>query len=183
MLTLCEKRPLDRITVGQVAEEAGVNRSTFYQHATSVPDLLRSVLTEELDTIRDRHLSDVEYEHINEAVTATTIDVMNHAISHRHLYRETLGRDGDAALHSVLSNHFRGTIEMLIAERMIDPQAEVQASDAPLFTAMTAHFVAHGAVGAIEAWLASDEQDVEQFMVLYGKLVPSWWPIARSSSE
>ncbi len=40
LIYLLEKRELDKITVKEICEKAGVNRSTFYLHYESIADLL-----------------------------------------------------------------------------------------------------------------------------------------------
>ncbi|MBQ1280706.1 MAG: TetR/AcrR family transcriptional regulator, partial [Oscillospiraceae bacterium] len=40
LISLLKKKPLDFITVSELCEEAGVNRSTFYLHYETVGDLI-----------------------------------------------------------------------------------------------------------------------------------------------
>ena len=40
MIALLKKKPFDYITVSEICEEAGVNRSTFYLHYETIGDLL-----------------------------------------------------------------------------------------------------------------------------------------------
>ena len=50
LLSLLEKKTFDYITIREVCEEAGVNRSTFYLHYDNLADLLRETSTYVLDT-------------------------------------------------------------------------------------------------------------------------------------
>lgn len=53
LITLLEQKDLEYITVKEVCETAGVNRSTFYLHYETIADLVN----ETLDTINQRFLS------------------------------------------------------------------------------------------------------------------------------
>lgn len=49
LLLLLKKKPLDYITVSELCEEAGVNRSTFYLHYENIGDLLEETIRYVLD--------------------------------------------------------------------------------------------------------------------------------------
>lgn len=49
----CQK-PIEKITVQEIANKSGYNRSTFYQHFTDVYDLLNFVENDILDYIREK---------------------------------------------------------------------------------------------------------------------------------
>ncbi|MFJ4109323.1 TetR/AcrR family transcriptional regulator [Oerskovia enterophila] len=53
VLELATEHDIDDVTVSQVAARAGINRATFYDHASSPADLLTGILRTELDAIRD----------------------------------------------------------------------------------------------------------------------------------
>ena len=44
LLSLLEKKPFEYITISEICEEAGVNRSTFYLHYENLSDLLRETM-------------------------------------------------------------------------------------------------------------------------------------------
>lgn len=47
LVSLCETQPFRKISVQQIAQEAGINRQTFYYHFTDKYDLLRWVYYED----------------------------------------------------------------------------------------------------------------------------------------
>ena len=53
LILLLEKKDLEYITVKEICEKAGVNRSTFYLHYETISDLLN----ETLENINKRFLS------------------------------------------------------------------------------------------------------------------------------
>lgn len=57
MSVFCElycQKPIEKITVQEIANKSGYNRSTFYQYFTDVYDLLSFVENEILDYIREK---------------------------------------------------------------------------------------------------------------------------------
>ena len=49
LLSLLEKKPLEYITIREICETAGVNRSTFYLHYENISDLLKETTAYVLD--------------------------------------------------------------------------------------------------------------------------------------
>ena len=49
LLALLEKKPFEYVTIREICEEAGVNRSTFYLHYENTVDLLKEATTYALD--------------------------------------------------------------------------------------------------------------------------------------
>ena len=58
LLLLLEKKDYDFITIKEICEKAGVNRSTFYLHYETIDDLL----AETMELINNRFLSAFNYE-------------------------------------------------------------------------------------------------------------------------
>ncbi len=50
---LLHENPLDKITVSDVVRKANINRSTFYAHYQSIPDVINSLIDQTFDRIRD----------------------------------------------------------------------------------------------------------------------------------
>lgn len=50
-LDLLEQRPLDKISVVDIADHCGVNRNTFYYYYCDIYALVREVLETELDRV------------------------------------------------------------------------------------------------------------------------------------
>lgn len=44
LLSLLQRKPLDRITVSELCKKAGVNRTTFYNYYTTPADILREIV-------------------------------------------------------------------------------------------------------------------------------------------
>lgn len=172
-LELAADRPMAELSVTQLAEAAGVHRSTFYEHADSPASLVEAALTAELDVLREALLSDR-----SDAATAlvtVTRGVLEHVLRHADIYRREL-TDGGGALHALLSRHFRGSTEALIARGRIEFDVPVAGIPPADVADAAARFLADGTVGLIDGWLRHPRPQVDQFLALYAALLPDWWP-------
>ncbi|MFK4807526.1 TetR/AcrR family transcriptional regulator [Microbacterium sp. ZW CA_36] len=172
-LALATERPISSLTVTQLADAAGVHRSTFYEHADSPSGLVEAALTAELDVLRDELMKDRS--DAATAVATVTEGVLRHILRHIDIYRRELA-DGGGTLHAMLSRHFRGTTEILLERGRIrlpltaDGVADSAVADA------AARFLADGTVGVIDGWLRHPRPRVEDFLRVYLALLPEWWP-------
>lgn len=175
ILRLASEGPVSALGMSDVAATAGVNRSTVYQHAASPIGLLRDVLSEQLDGIRDEFLPGASASDAAAAVDGVTRAVLAHVNEHAAVYSHGLGEQSEAAsLHTMLSSHFESSVRLLLDQRSIAVPREVESE---LLRATVARFVAQGTVGAIEVWLGTPEpRSTDEFMRVYGQVLPSWWP-------
>ena len=60
LLSLLEKKPFEYITMSEICEDAGVNRSTFYLHYENTADLLKEATTYVLDNFASYFSVDME---------------------------------------------------------------------------------------------------------------------------
>ncbi|RFA16755.1 hypothetical protein B7R21_01155 [Subtercola boreus] len=186
ILGLAALTPASDILASEVASVAKVNRSTFYDHASSPTALLEDVLREELDALRAEFLSEVPPEGAAAAIAGVTRSVLEHIDAHRAIY--LLGLDensGPASLHPMLAGHFEASIRLLVKRGTIRYESTAPGGAGTLqeeFRAeMAVRMIADGSVGAILAWLqlpAAQPATVDEFLELYGELLPSWFPFA-----
>ncbi|WP_430593290.1 TetR/AcrR family transcriptional regulator [Humidisolicoccus flavus] len=206
VLTLAAKQSLAGVTATDIAKLAGVNRSTFYEHASSPEQLLAATLTRELDEIRAVHLAAIDSkasaDQVSDAVSNVARAVIEHVAAHDAIYRVALHRDtASPSLHSMLADHFERSIATLIEVGAVQLPSGSPASLATL----APRSVAYAAVGAIDAWLhsgpgahrrAGDHSDstdsrdsgdhsgadnaprvdIDDFLRDLQLLFPSWWP-------
>ncbi len=183
ILDLATERPVDSLTVSEVAERAGVHRSTFYEHDTSPMELLQSVLRGELDALREQHLRVAGDANVAAAVTAVTEAVLQHVDRYDVIYRRGLGADsGSGSLHAMLSEHFQESSRQLQQRDSFSVPLAIDGMSVDDIRESVAHYVAGGAVGAIEVWLTTPKpRRTRPFLELFAALVPSWWPIIGNS--
>ncbi|HEY8282201.1 MAG TPA: TetR/AcrR family transcriptional regulator [Leifsonia sp.] len=180
VLALATAGPITEVSVSRLAQTARVHRSTVYAYASSPVELLQSVLRAELDELRSAYLVDVAPEDALTAITGVTHAVLEHVDEHDSIYRRGLGADsGSASLHALLSEHFQGSMELLLDQHSVT----VPASD-DQERRMIARYVADGIIGAIDVWLNGPApRDVERLFGLLSRVMPPWWPGAVTGRE
>jgi AcrR family transcriptional regulator len=175
ILALAADKDIEDITASEVAQGAAVNRSTFYKHAKNPAELLRSVLKEDLEVIRLDMLREMLAGDPRRAIRGATHRVLEHVVTNKDIYGSALGASQHSALHQLLSGHIEHTFELVFARGFVTLPFE----DDPAATGarFTARFIAHGTVGAIDAWLSdSDDLNIEEFMERFVYQMPAWWP-------
>ncbi|MGH1526032.1 TetR/AcrR family transcriptional regulator [Leifsonia sp. L25] len=173
VLVLAAERPITDVTVSGLASAAGVHRSTVYEYAASPSALLQRVLRAELDELRAAYLVDVAPDDAAAAISGVTRAVLQHMDEHDAVYRRGLGAAGaEAGLRAMLSEHFQGSIELLLDQHSVS----VPAGD-ELERRTIERYLADGIIGAIEVWLTRPRpRDVEALLALLEQLTPPWWP-------
>ncbi|GAA5202609.1 TetR/AcrR family transcriptional regulator [Microbacterium jejuense] len=172
-LELAAEHAISELSVTQLADAAGVHRSTFYEHADSPGSLVESALTAELDDLRAALMTDR-----SDAATAlvtVTRGVLEHILRHADIYRRELS-GGGGALHAMLSRHFRGTTEALLERGRVELDVVVGGMPHADVADAAARFLADGTVGLIDGWLRHPDPKVELFLRTYAALLPDWWP-------
>jgi hypothetical protein len=98
--------------------------------------------------------------------------VLQHVDLRDAIYRWGLGTQGPANLHRMLSEHFQGSIDLLLDQHsLVVPARDEKEREA------IARYLADGIIGAIDVWLSRPRpRDVEALLDLIGRLTPAWWP-------
>lgn len=173
-LALAGRGPIERVPMGEVASAAGVSRSTAYLHAGSARELLEDALRTELDRIRDDRLARVPASRLGDARDAVSADVIAHVEKHAEVYR--FGLVDSDALHSLLRDHFAGTMRMLLDTHDLAP---VGTGDPALVRELVARSIADMTTGQIAVWVAQPApRDVSVFLEVNRAMLPAWWPAA-----
>ncbi|TIC82902.1 TetR/AcrR family transcriptional regulator [Nocardioides sp. GY 10127] len=176
VLALAQERPVASLSVTEVAAEAGVHRTTFYEHATSPFALLEQALVEQLDAFRTGLLD--QDTPVEQAVSHTTRSVLVHVRDHLAVYRQGLADDaGPSSLHAMLARHFAGSTRELVRAGRIDLDVHAPGIDDDLAARAAERFLADATVGVIAVWIQAPEQDVDAFMSLFERLLPQWWTV------
>lgn len=182
ILSLAATRPANELTVSEVAARAGINRSTFYQHAVTPADLLETLLADELTEMSAEHLALVTPDNAPTIVTQISLAMGRHVDAHADIYRIGLRDDAVGAnLAPMLSRVFTATILEIFDRGDIEfPQrAALRPECQDVFVRTAAGFVAAGSVAAIRVWLDTPApRDVATYLETTAPLLPEWWPFA-----
>ena len=146
LFELARERPLDDITVGDIAERAEVNRSSFYQHYADKETLLADALDAAAD---EANAALPELVDMTAAPPSAVAAYFTHIADHAELYRRVLGDHGSA----VATARLRQRVERIVSD-------EIQRSDSADFPDLPLDVVAAGITGSvlgiIGAWLGRD---------------------------
>lgn len=194
VLALAAEQDVTRLTVSAVAARAGINRVTFYDHASSPSELLARVLGTELDAIRDRFFADVRAAETADDVAARSHEVVDHwsralvvhVEAHLPVYERALEGGLSAPLFRLLASHVTDTlVEHLHAHPGLLPSAGASAGPtagpttdptADVAARAFATYVGFGTVGALEVWLATPSpRDPGLFPRVARDALPAWW--------
>ena len=176
MLQLARERPLDSISVSEVAIAAGVTRDTFYRHASSVVDLLVAALSLELTAMADRYAPILANPPVtSDLVFSAESDLLRHVANNATIYRSALRAELGSPVRKALTEFVRRTLENELRLRPeIAPDALGTLDDRTI--GMATAYAASGTVGAIEVWLETGElTDIEAAARVIIAASPEWW--------
>ncbi len=176
VLDLAAERPVELISVTEIARRAGVTRATFYNHANSPAALLAQTVEAELDEIRGHFMegAGAHPEAVERVWRLAELEVVEHVLSHAEVYRVGLAPAAGAhgsVLADVLAHHLE---EGLLAYASARSPGIADQDSTRL--AMAAAFVSQGTVGALRAWLVAPGPHEAEFAVDWiVAMVPGLW--------
>jgi AcrR family transcriptional regulator len=170
IVDLAGRRPVSQITVGELADRAGVTRATFYNRYSSPLDLLIQVLYDDLERGHRR-----EAEHrarggysAHELLRMSTAEVADHVERYLPIYRHALDGPADSGVYDALVRHFNDYALTFMAEGDHPGLPEANRR-------MIAQFMAHGFAGAIRAWLKDASVTKDDMVDAAVACAPAWW--------
>lgn len=145
LLELAHDGGLAAVTVGEITERAGVNRSTFYQHYDDKDTLLADALDAAMVQVGDTLGGAVDAEGIPVEIYAYLAHVRDNAT----LYRDVLGDHGSAVVAARLRQRLDAIVVSSIAAAPANPYRDV-----PLDVVSAG--ISGAALGVVRAWLTRD---------------------------
>lgn len=145
LLELCRHRDFAQVSISDIAEVAGVNRSTFYQH---VPDK-ETLLADALDEIASRAQAQLETDVLSADVPDPTQLIHNyltHVRENATLYRSLLSSTGSPVIVARLTERITRLVLSGLQQR--PPR---NGDGVPL--AIEAAGIAGSFIGMVRAWL------------------------------
>lgn len=159
LLEILEKKDYEYITVKEICEKAGVNRSTFYLHYESINDLL----AESIDYVNSQFLDYVKIDAVGvvsrirscpkEELYLLTPEYLtpylNYIKEHKRLFRTMVDNPVSLRLDKTYNRMFQHVFEPIL-ERF-----QVQKKDREYMMV----FYMNGLMAIIKCWLKNDCQD------------------------
>ena len=170
IVELAAQQPVSRITVADLADQAGVTRATFYNRYSSPLELLIQVLYADLERVH--RLEDARRAEGRHSAVAmlrlATGDVADHVERFTAIYQHALHDPADDGVYEALVRHFTD-YGMAFMARSTHP-------DLPgTNRRVMAQFVAHGFAGAIKAWLSDHSVTKTDLVEAAVACAPVWW--------
>lgn len=144
LFALARERGVGHIPVSDIAERAGVNRSTFYQHYSDKETLLADAL----DLVAaEAGASLNEIDAWSDHPPAVLVNFLAHVDDHAELYRRTFAEPGAGVALVRLRSHIDAAVRRLAPTDPEPPDVPVEIAAAGITGSI---------VGVIGAWLACD---------------------------
>ena len=160
LLSQLEIKPISKITVSQVCEQADVNRSTFYLYYKDVYDLYDQIQQELYDEIYDLLSKDID---IVPGITLLR-RIYELIYQNRDLARVVFGKYGDKEFMKKISNIYRD-------QAIKDWKKESGIADEGTLSFLYTFFT-YTNLGMIEHWILNDFNETpEQLAQLTSKLL------------
>jgi AcrR family transcriptional regulator len=148
LLTLIEQHDLTALSIADVTREAGLSRSTFYDHYADLHELAESACTEMFEAL----LAETPVFALIEGPGNPLGALFDHVLTHRRLYTALLGPDGSARVMVYLQR--RMTIAIYVNRTLTEGESGTHRDDpleAPLD--VVAAFAAGALLGVVVDWL------------------------------
>lgn len=176
-LDLATEKPIDKITVTELARHAGVTRETIYQYVPSVVDAVAQALAAEYDDPEAAASGIPPVSPTGDSVfREPTRRVVAHIAARAQIYRHAMNPHLHARLRELLvDNLAQGLLLHVRAHPEIAPAVARGRPDAFALRAFAAYGGA-GTVGVIEEWLRSDDPvDIDTLTDVILAAAPEWW--------
>lgn len=139
------------ITISQVTERAGLDRSTFYLHYPGLPALLEDCAKELFSEMRTEIYANRMPEDRSDlsGLEPFVASVFKHLVKHHRFYKTMLGKQGDP--------YFRMLFQEQISELIMEPiNQKVPLDQNNVQSNMTLRFFSAGFAGLASWWLEKD---------------------------
>lgn len=141
-IKILESKPLEKITVGDISEECGINRNTFYYHYRDIFDLLEAILADETDNIVTRY---PELNSLDACFSAIIDFMLQHKRPIMHLYNSDRSRLYEDSIWKVCEH------AVSIYANTVFTQDSIPGSDRELLI----HYYECSCFGSILYWIRS----------------------------
>ena len=168
--SLYKERPIEKISIREICERAGYNRSTFYEYFTDSYSVLECIEEELLDYTRTKLTRELpaslarSFPHVR--LDAETLAPLVDLYAQKGEYFSVLiGEKGDPAFQY----RYKRAAKDLLLQMLDDPTKKFDVS-----AGVVAEFTASALIGAFNFWYPRrEEYPVEQYVVLLASLLQS----------
>lgn len=171
MLELLRDRPLGEINVSQLCRVAGIHRTTFYKHYSSVTEFAAAAFATWIDGLAPP----VEGEppatppELIAAYEDTLTAMLDHIAGQRHMYRRLFAADGDVGFQRIVLD--------VLAVRAGEAHRRLAGAgrSIDLDDDTAARMVGGASAAALAAWAAGEGTDARGHARAVMAALPPWW--------
>ncbi|WP_245856110.1 TetR/AcrR family transcriptional regulator [Paenibacillus rigui] len=152
-LVILQKKPYHEISIVDIAEQADINRSTFYAHFIDKEDLLQKMIADKLDLLAERIRIGVEPSHSTPSFNDPDLiflALFEHVFEHDYFYQVMLPKDAAGDFR----NQFNGLIREAFFARLSKLGIE-QKLQVPLDILLD--YISCSTIGIMEKWLTDSK--------------------------
>lgn len=162
LVKLLQEKPISKITIKEICEEADINRSTFYAHYTDQYDLLRRVVDETLKDI-NTYLDSYNFKEYEPESFQIMNRIFEYIVENAELCKVLLGENGDISLQK--------EIMMIVQRQGIKEWQGSKALDDETLEYLFL-FGVNGSIGIVHKWLQGGlKQSAREMADLVLKLI------------
>ncbi|MEH0626537.1 TetR/AcrR family transcriptional regulator [Streptomyces stelliscabiei] len=155
LIKLVEEQDLGQISVADVAEQAGVNRTTFYDHYRDVHELAEAACTSTIDTlIESLPALDPAPADPDAEPARSLVAFFENLAEHAGLYRSLLGPQGSARVIDHIRSRISASVHVTVRLNAGTAPDSVSSTDIP--HDVPAVFTAGALLGVATDWLQRD---------------------------
>lgn len=165
---------LTEINVSELCRAAGVHRTTFYKHFSSVTQFAADVhasLLDEIAAVSEEDLPTDRAELVH-AYQQAMVALLDHITDNRLRYRRLFAVDGDFFFQRVVIDLM--SVRAARAHRQLIDRGAVIGIDADT----AARMVGASCAAALGEWAGQDGTDAQQRAAEVMSALPHWWPRA-----
>ncbi len=150
LIKLMSEKPISRITIKEICEEAEINRATFYAHYRDQYDLLEQTQQELTDEVN--HCIDTLVEDPNEnRLKLVTLEIIKIIQANLSCVRVLWGKNGDMKFQESMSQIFRDQFISLLPENATSNETEKE---------FTYIYTINGCIGIIRKWIFEEYERI-----------------------
>jgi AcrR family transcriptional regulator len=171
MGSLLETQSISEINVSELCRVAGIHRTTFYKHFSSVAEFAAYTfarLVDELSSVTDDDVPDAA-EDVPEHYRRALVRMLDHIAENRSVYRRLFASGGD--------HHFQRISADVLAQQAVEANSRLgdRGSIIDVDHETAARMVGAACAAALGVWSEQDETDSERRSREIMSLLPSWW--------
>ena len=156
LITVMEKKNFQMITIQELADEAMINRVTFYLHYVDKYDLLEKCVKDNLDEIMLKHLSPVR--HIREGVVYTeafrsiVMDILKSVENNDRFFQVMI----QSNCEGLIKDYFIGLVQTKFLPQLGEMFSGIQSNR---HVDVTIQLIVSAILGVITWWIVSEERE------------------------